>query len=184
MSPRRDRTILGLWVGVLAACGVIVGAAAPASLAARRDARHAVEHHRTIVDRSSRLDALRAAAPAWAASPRARDPLTPRLSATLAACGLPPESLASVSADDESSRDAGGVRIVTRRASVTLAKLTLPGLGRFLRDWRERAPEWTVTSIEIAPDTSRPPTPGADLSLRVSIVVETTHAADPEGGDS
>jgi hypothetical protein len=60
---------------------------------------------------------------------------------------------------------------------VTLAGVTLPQLGGFLKEWRQREPAWTVSGIDLAPQApgkkGEASSAGGDLPLRAVIGIET-----------
>jgi hypothetical protein len=80
------------------------------------------------------------------------------------------------------------VRVERRRAVLTLGSITLPQLGRLLAAWREREPEWIVTSIDATPlQISDKPergggvqvAPGGDIPARVVIAIERWSVRQP-----
>lgn len=192
-SPATSWT-LALLLGCSALAGTFwnyqSGVRQDASAARRlqRITEHATEHQRLS-------DAL----PAWArtgSESRNADALAQRVSASIAAAGLPSTTLSSLS--PESSANDGGhdrfsaVRIDRRRAVLTLGSVTLPQLGRFLAAWREREPEWTVTSIDVTPmnigdggSSSKDRSggvqvaPGGDIPARVIIAIERWSIRQP-----
>ncbi len=98
----------------------------------------------------------------------------------LAFAGLPASVLSSLSPESEAAdRTSGksGIALLRRRATLTLTPLTLPQLGRFLDAWRQRLDSWTVARIDLEPRRDGPPTPGADLPLRVVLGVESVTLA-------
>jgi len=125
------------------------------------------------------VDAAQQRMPDWALNSRPAGTLAPLVSATLAAAGLPPSTLGSLSADSETGAGPRtGVQVRRRRAVLTLSGLTLPQLGGFLSQWRERQPTWTVSQIDIAPDLTpkvkdQLNAAGGDMPLRAVIAVET-----------
>ncbi len=98
--------------------------------------------------------------------------LATRVSGVLSAAGLSQSNLAGLSPESTAQRSDAGTAL-RRRATLTLQSLTLRDLGRFIGEWRAREPAWDVTSIDLAPVTSSKPAPGADLPIRVVLVVET-----------
>lgn len=70
------------------------------------------------------------------------------------------------------------------RAVVTLSPVTLPQLGTFLAAWREREPGWTVSSLDLSPQTDKAEgkAGGRDLPLRVVIGLETLFVDRGGGG--
>jgi hypothetical protein len=103
--------------------------------------------------------------------------LATRVSGVLSAAGLSQSNLAGLSPESAAQRSDAGTAL-RRRATLTLQSLTLRDLGRFIAEWRAREPAWVVTSIDLAPVTNAnpphdKPAPGADLHIRVVLVVET-----------
>jgi hypothetical protein len=113
--------------------------------------------------------------------------LTPRISAALAAAGLPASALSSLSPEAESPIGEGDLKARRTRAVLTLAPVTLPQLGGFLAAWRSREPQWTVSSIELSPQPGNQSpgqsaaAPGGDLPLRAVLGLETLFV-DQGGG--
>lgn len=97
--------------------------------------------------------------------------LATRVSVVLSAAGLNQSNLAGLSPESAAQRSDAGTAL-RRRATLTLQSLTLRELGRFIAEWRAREPAWAVTSIDLAPVTNGEPEPGADLPIRVVLVVE------------
>lgn len=98
--------------------------------------------------------------------------LATRVSGVLSAAGLSQSNLAGLSPESTAQRSDAGTAL-RRRATLTLQSLTLRDLGRFIGEWRAREPAWAVTSIDLAPVTNSKPAPGADIPIRVVLVVET-----------
>ncbi|MBX3360295.1 MAG: hypothetical protein KF912_10405 [Phycisphaeraceae bacterium] len=98
--------------------------------------------------------------------------LATRVSSVLSAAGLSQSNLAGLSPESTALRSDAGTAL-RRRATLTLQLLTLRDLGRFVAEWKAREPAWAVTSIDLAPATNAKPAPGADLPIRVVLVVET-----------
>lgn len=137
------------------------------------------EHARAeaIVADVGRLEELRAKLAASSDGPAdtsgAPTPsLATRVSGVLSAAGLSQSNLAGLSPESTAQRSDAGTAL-RRRATLTLQSLTLRDLGRFIGEWKAREPAWAVTSIDLAPVTNAKPAPGADLPLRVVLVVET-----------
>jgi hypothetical protein len=132
-----------------------------------------------IVAGVGRLEELRAklaASPDGSADTGGRGGPTPslatRVSGVLSAAGLSQSNLAGLSPESTAQRSDAGTAL-RRRATLTLQSLTLRDLGRFIGEWKAREPAWAVTSIDLAPVTNSKPAPGADLPIRVVLVVET-----------
>lgn len=175
--------------------------------AAKADA-FAARRLQRVTEQSEEYRRLSAALPAWTRSgtdARSGDALAQRVSAAIAAAGLPASALASLSPESQAGNDGGsrtvggaggGVKIERRRAVLTLGSITLPQLGRLLAAWREREPEWTVTSIDATPlQISDKPergggagggggggvqvAPGGDIPARVVIAIERWSVRQP-----
>jgi hypothetical protein len=177
-----------------------VAALAPAAWTRSRAARDAHDaalrlariqaNARAVADTQSTLPDWAAGAGSPSARAQSADALAPRVSAALAAAGLPAATLSSLSvqSDPEGAgpgAPAGSLRIQRRRATLVLAQPTLPQLGAFLQSWRTREPTWTITSIDAAPEPSsradKPTPPGADLPLHIVLSLESLSLV-PAGG--
>lgn len=106
-----------------------------------------------------------------------------KVAASLAACGLPASTMTSLHpdtptpiADANDAISSGGTttsgeggRLLRHRATLTLGgdALTLPRLGDFLAAWRTREPAWTVTSLDVSPQ-SRPSQASSTSSMGVA----------------
>jgi hypothetical protein len=131
---------------------------------------------RSGLETTKRLEVLDKQLPDWALWEGSENGFAQQVSKVLAATGLPPGILTSLSADGEdrviadgssdqakptgADRRADGSagvpgaaapRVVRRRASISLSGLTLPQFGQFLRYWKEDLAPWTITSIDISP---------------------------------
>jgi hypothetical protein len=177
-----SRALLCMWAlaltcstGVLAWSGVRYGSA-------RAAAASGLARFAAVSAQCSEAARLRRSAPAWALHGRVSG-LTPRISAALATSGLPASALASVSPEAESPVGDADLRARRSRAVVTLAPITLAQLGGFLAAWRTREPQWTVSSIDVAPQNggARQEMAGGDLPLRAVIGIETLFV-DQGGG--
>lgn len=158
-----SRVILWSGVLVLGATGLAwTGTGAAGARADARRARVELEHAGADAREIVRLRTLLPSA-ILDASPASE--LPPRLTAALAACGLPSSALVTFSA--EAAHRAGGM---PASASLVLAPVTLPQLGRVLDAWRRREPGWVVTGLEITPTTDS--AEGGDVPLRVVISLE------------
>jgi len=106
------------------------------------------------------------------------------VNSALVEAGVAVTTLTALTPDAAASADgAGGDWRASRRgARLTLERLTLPQLGRFLAVWRRDHPRWTVTSIQLQP-LAEPPekqtSPAAEGTrvqqpLRVYLVLESS----------
>ena len=187
-------------IAITAAAALVIGVLvlhAPRVAHARRAAdRELARFHQVSTD-ARELVTLRTAHATRrgpSASPDAPPPkLSPAITAALASSGLPAQTLASLSPEsatrewiDSSASGAAAspiaAHIIRRRATLVLTPLTLPQLGRFLDTWRKQtAPDaqgsagdpWTVSRIDVEPRRDGQPTPGADLPLRATLVMES-----------
>lgn len=142
-------------------------------LAARRERSAAAE---SLLLRRAQADELASLRRATATLPRSSGDLTSRMTAVLASCGLPSQTLGSVLPEPpiELPRASGLTR--TRQiARVSLERLTLPSLGRVLDTWRSAEPAWVITAIDLsAVPVAKAPAPGEDrqLRLRATLTLE------------
>jgi hypothetical protein len=95
--------------------------------------------------------------------------LAERAAHVLADAGLPSSALTNLSPARVAPRDG----VLHRRATLMLEAVTLPQLGRFLDAWRSHEPAWTVSCIDLSPETRSQTPPGADLPIRAVITIET-----------
>lgn len=165
---------LARWIVLLA------GAAAPPWFAwdaarAHREASRAREGLIEVDRLAGQVQERRAAHAAGVSSSDASS-LLPALHAALLASSLPTQSLSSFAGDPA---DPDG----TPQARATIEPITLAQLGGLLAHWRERHPEWTITTIELglaggrAPARTLPPgSAPVDVPslLRAGLVLEPT----------
>jgi hypothetical protein len=150
--------------------------------AARAESRSALNRLEATLVQVRTIEALNTRTASWAKRGRpslAQGGLTTAVNGALAAAGVPAASLSSLSPTAEmpvtSQAGSSGLVAVRRRASLTLAPITLPQVGRILAVWREAHPDWTISAIDFSPEAPgrREPSPGSDLPLRVVITLET-----------
>lgn len=181
-ATARPVGLLILSTVVLGASTVLLGRAVRADLASEQEC--------------SRLASLRSeaaeVASLHAAAEQVRRDLessSPRLATAcggvLAAAGLPASVLVSLSPEAASAERVETIAVARARATLTLAPVTLPQLGRFLDAWRQRLPGWTATRIDLEPrresaPAAPQPAPGSDLPLRIVMTVETTRWSTTE----
>jgi hypothetical protein len=153
-----------------------------AARAARAESRSALNRLEATLGQVRTIETLSARTASWAQRGRpslAQGGLTTAVNEALAAAGVPAAALASLSPAAEmpvtSQADSSGPVAVRRRASLTLAPISLPQVGRILAAWREAHPDWTISAIDFSPEAPgrREPSPGSDLPLRVVITLET-----------
>jgi hypothetical protein len=171
------RPILYIWIGAVGVAGAAVGVTAPSTARARQDLVVAQASLRDAARNAEVIATMRTQAPEALTDDPSRGGLTPRVTAALERAGLPVGALASLSPEAESQVvGQAGVRVSRRRATLTLAGVTLPAVGRFLDAWRSAEPAWTPTSIDVAPaggQATEAGGAGGDLPLRVVIVIES-----------
>ena len=175
-SPRAIWLIAGV-----TSVAAIASTAWSAAVAARSSAEQLRRLPR-VTEQARALEIVRASLPEWAtrpappANPKSpnSDSLAPRVSAALAAAGLPASALASLSvqSDSDAAPTSKTFRVQHRRATLVLGGVTLPQLGSFLQAWRSREPDWTISGVDAAPDRIDKPTPGADLPLHIVLTLE------------
>jgi hypothetical protein len=168
-----SRPVLYIWIGAVVIAGAAVAVTAPTAARARDDAAAAQASLRDAARNAELISTLRTQAPD-AITGDSHGGLTPRVTAALERAGLPAGALASLSPEAESQVvSQAGVRVSRRRATLTLAGVTLPAVGRFLDTWRAAEPAWTPTSIDVAPAGGQAAEAGGDLPLRAVIVIES-----------
>jgi hypothetical protein len=167
------RPTVYIWIVAVGLAGAAVAVTAPGAARARHNAVVAQASLRDAAHSAELIATLRAQAPDATAGD-AHGGLTPRVTTALERAGLPVGALASLSPESESQVvSQTGVRVSRRRATLTLAGVTLPAIGRFLDAWRAAQPAWTPSSIDVAPAGGQAPEAGGDLPLRVVIVIES-----------
>ena len=195
MKPRT--TLALLWLASAIVSAALLVPAILRSADARASVQSAALAHSRAQGAATRLAETNRAMPAWARADAPALALSPRLSALLAATGLPPSTLLSLSADgndtpallpsdpatpdgitpgDAPVQRAAPGRLVRRRASISLSGLTLPQLGSLLARWRSDAPEWIVTSLDVTPIDAPPPSLTGGASS--TSAMQTTRTAD------
>ncbi|MCC6678244.1 MAG: hypothetical protein IT436_13975 [Phycisphaerales bacterium] len=168
-----NRSLWMLWLAVVAVTTIALTVSGRDMLAARTGARTRLAAFQGLTDRVREYDRLQARSERW--PPRPTDTsLAQEVSATMAAAGLPPPSLANLS-PDTGTEVPGAIGLVRLRAGMTLNNVTLPQVGRFLSEWRRRQPApggWTVTAIDLTPETGGDKPVGGDLPLRAVLNLE------------
>ncbi|MCC6678649.1 MAG: hypothetical protein IT436_16060 [Phycisphaerales bacterium] len=170
-----NRSLWMLWLAVVAVTSVALTVSGREMMAARNGARTRLIAFQGLTDRVREYDRLQARAERW--PPRPTDTsLAQEVSAAMAAAGLPPSSLANLSPDTGTDVP-GAIGLVRLRAGLTLNNITLPQVGRFLSEWRRRQPApapagWTVTAIDLTPETGGDKRVGGDLPLRAVLSLE------------
>ncbi|MCC6676321.1 MAG: hypothetical protein IT436_04180 [Phycisphaerales bacterium] len=170
-----------LWTVVLIAAVITLAGLGRTNSVARHRAQLIVSSLRGLTERVRNYHRLEAQT---AALPQRRDgvSLAEEVAAVLSASGLPPSVLASLSPD--SAQSSGTGPLVRLRAGMTLTRVTLPQLGRFLSEWRRRQGNisgWTVTGIDLSPESGIDAIAGSsgtgrDLPLRAVMSLESIAA--------
>jgi hypothetical protein len=176
------RGIVVLWCVVLMVAGGAAGVGGARQWNARSRAQSELVTLAALRQQSAELTALRAGAPTWTRQGRPPTGLTPRITAALAACGMPASVMSSVSPEAESALGEADLRARRSKAVLTLAPVTLPQLGAFLEAWRSREPQWTVGGIELWPQSAgaKAESAGGDLPLRAVLGLERLFVEQPE----
>ncbi len=160
-------TIVGLWIVVILASGVMVAVSGRSATTAASRARIETARAHEMITCAHEIAHLRAVAPRWTDESSPQPDLAQRLGAVIATAGLPASTLAMLTPD-------------SRSAAITLTGLTLPRLGALLDLWREQGADWIVTNIELAPQSlgrrAADIPPGADLPLNILVRMESIHA--------
>jgi hypothetical protein len=168
------RPVLYMWISAVGLAGAAVAVTAPGAARARHEAVIAQAFLRDAARNAELIATIRTQVPDAPADDPSRGGLTPRVTAALERAGLPVGVLGSLSPEAESQvASQAGVHVSRRRATLTLAGVTLPAVGRFLDAWRTAEPAWTPSSIDVSPAGGQPPEVGGDLPLRAVIVIES-----------
>lgn len=160
------------WLAALFVSTLSIGAAARQLRSARLEAKRAHSSLNAVLPQVREIATLRAATPDWSNRAKPSTALAPAAAAVVASCGLPEGVLSNVAPDSGTRIGEGPVAVTRQRATLTLLPITLPEVGRFLAAWREAEPDWTVVSIDLAPQHRATVTPGGDLPLRAVLVIE------------
>lgn len=185
--------LIAITVAAAALIGVLL-VHGPRLAHAGRIAEREVARFQQVSAEARELVALRSAHTSRHGSSAAADApppkLSPAITTALASSGLPAQTLASLSPESATRERIDGAgtlnspftSLIRRRATLVLTPLTLPQLGRFLDTWRKQgAPEasgavgepWVISRIDVEPRRDGQPTPGADLPLRATLVMES-----------
>lgn len=169
--------VLSLWLVTGAVTLAAVGITGTRAAQTRRNAAAAQAQLLSVQSQAERLIALRSSDGEIASTP---GPLAQRVSDALAAAGLPSGTLSSLSPESATTQRAtpGSAMTIRKRATLTLAPITLPQVGKFLATWRAQEPAWSVASVDLAPEGSRVSPTGGDLPLRAVVVIETVMPAE------
>lgn len=183
---RWGRGVLSLWLATGAVTLAALGITGARAAQAGRNAAAAQAQLVSVRSQAERLIALRNSHGEVASSP---GPLAQRVNDALAAAGLPSGTLSGLSPESATTQRATPTSAMTmrKRATLTLAPITLPQVGKFLATWRAQEPAWSVAGVDLAPEGSRVVPTGGDLPLRAVVVIETVMPAEgsqPHLGES
>jgi hypothetical protein len=174
-----SRSLLCLWILVIAASAgvLIVGG----SRAARAHAESAESRREliSVTHQASELARLRRGGRDFPNRPEGG--LAAKVASAMSRAGLASSILQSLSPEAQSAISGeAGARIFRQRATLTLAGLSLPQVGKLLDAWRTAEPDWLVSSIDLTPITSKDsPSIGTDLPLRAVIAIEGVFKEPP-----
>lgn len=163
-----------LWAAAIGASLATLAWFGQAALAARADARAARATLASTTEVTREVIRLRGTVPQASTVPVPASELPTHVTETLARCGLPAGAMSSFNAPPASRESRAGA--MGQRATLVLAPITLPHLGRFLGAWRESRPEWMVSGIELSPKNDRArnePAHGGDLPLQAVLSLES-----------
>jgi hypothetical protein len=185
------RVIALAWVIALLVIVTGLAGAGTRAVAARTRAKAALGQASRAIDQAARIAALRAALPPCLGTAADGSPLAPRIGRALSAAGAEPSALVnlaplgvSTAAAPAGGRSPGGAALRTERTALTLAPITLPQLGTFLKAWQDSEPCWSLTAIDLMPETAGrrvTPGPGEDWPLRVTLSLQSVSAQKGRG---
>lgn len=160
----------------LAMCGLLLIASGRRLVDATTHARTARERLQTVQADLEELARLRAlVARAQLGEPPGED-LLARVRAALDRAGVAPDRLQRLSRRGDSPvGHAGGQASAiyrTRSELLSLDRVTLSQVGRFLEEWRRTEPLWTVSMIDMTESRGRGAEPG---SYTVQLTLTTTY---------
>lgn len=168
-----NRALAGLWMAVMFASAAVLLATGTRAATARLRSQNADRDLRAIGDQAGELALLRSSRTDFPERPTSGEGgLASKVSAAMARAGLPASILQSLSPEAQSAAQ-GEARVSRRRATLTLAGLSLSQVGKFLDAWRTAEPAWIISGIDLAPMISKEaPSIGTDLPLRAVITIE------------
>ena len=183
MSTLSTRT---LWCLVVALSAAVLGIAGWNWMRCSAAERTQTLRLARITSHARTLSELQSQLPAWTFATKPAGTLAPEVSATLAASGLPASAMASLAADPESAGVGGGgggrgasnsgIQVRDRHATLVLGSVTLPQLGTFLQNWRQRQPAWTISMVDVSPEPNAAAAKaqtGGDLPLHAVLTMQT-----------
>jgi hypothetical protein len=169
--------IVLVWCSVVIAVAAMIGLCGAQAHSARRVAGAELMRLDHVSSQANSVASLRASVPAPAGRNTVQGGLAPRVSAALVGAGIPASALSGLSPEADVPLDRTGNGRKRRRATLTLASVTLPQVGILLETWRQREPEWTVSSLDLSPQSGAAPSANGDLPLRVVVVLESVDTA-------
>lgn len=163
------RRLALLWIGALATSTLALGWSLHRHQAARS---HLASEQVHLMRVRAQVEELRSLpATVTSSDQTTTQTLAARVADVMSASGLARTALESLSPESERvTPGASGPPVSRRSATLTLASVTLPDLGRFLDVWRQRELTWTVTSVDLKPTRDTAAT--GDLPLRVVLTLE------------
>ena len=166
--------LLILWLCTIAASAAILTWSSSRAQAAHTTMRM---EEASLINTRRQLEQL-TSIPETPPTSSSKQTLASRVASVLAASGLPRSSLADLSPQTQQALSKSAA-VARDRATLTLASITLPQLGRFLNSWQQTQPLWTVTTLDISP-MRQASAVGGDLPLRIVITLETMTVRTPE----
>jgi hypothetical protein len=145
---------------------------------ARTEANIAIRQLALVSADVKEIAGIKASSPPESRRSRPAPGLATRVADVVSKAGLPQAALQNLSPETESAAGAG---LRKQAAKIMMDGMTLPELGRFLNEWRNAQPLWTVSSIDITPTPTPAKTRQAsgptDRPLRAVLGIETIFSA-------
>lgn len=170
-----NRTILCVWLVVLAMSTCVLVIAGTRAAAARSQAHAARRELVHVSHQATELARLRQTTRDFPDRPEGG--LAGKVAAAMSRAGLSSSTLQTLSPEAQSAVTGdGGARLVRQRATLTLSGPSLPQIGGFLEAWRIAEPNWVVSNIDlsqiVATTGHAPAALGTDVPLRAVISIE------------
>lgn len=148
---------------------------------ARTEANIAIRQLALVSADAKEIASIKASSPPESRRPRPAPGLATRVADVVSKADLRQAALQNLSPETESAAGAGLRR---QAAKITMDGMTLSELGRFLNEWRNAEPMWTVCSIDITPTPAktRKASGPTDRPLRAVLGIETIFAASAQEG--
>jgi len=165
-------SLLWIWVATIVTAVCLIGVAGSHALRARAES---VEHRselRTVAAHASELVQLRSLCTDFPARPDGG--LASKVASALSRAALVNSVLQGLSPEAQTILNGdNGIRLNRQRATLTLANLSLPQVGKFLDAWRTAEPDWIISGIDLSPVNAQGGSSvGTDLPLRAVITIE------------